>query len=60
MLMVCMSSNPTRTNGLKIYKNHCNKILEDIFFHRESNELAIPYETVDAPDLLLFKTQLAR
>ena len=30
-----MSTNHTRTNGLKIYKHHCNKVLEDVIFHRE-------------------------
>ena len=30
-----MNSNPTRTNGMKIYKNHCNKRTRRYSFHRE-------------------------
>ena len=39
-----MNTNPTRTNGLKIYKHHCNiKPLEGIVFHRESSTTGTDY-----------------
>ena len=52
-----MNSNPTKTNGLKIYKNHCNKSTRRYSFSQKIidhwNKLPS-----NAPNLLLFKTQL--
>ena len=55
-----MNTNPTRTNGLKIYKHHCNKTLRRYSFSQRiiDHWNRLPSEIVNAPNLLSFKTQL--
>ena len=50
----------TRTNGLKVYKNHCNKSTRRYSFSQRiiDHWNKLPSEIVNAPNLLLFKTQL--
>ena len=54
-----MNTNPTRTNGLKIYKHHCNKSLRRYSFSQRiiDHWNRLPSEIVNASNLL-FKTQL--
>ena len=55
-----MNTNPTRTNGLKIYKHHCNNTLRRYSFSQRiiDHWNRLPFEIVKAPNLLSFKTQL--
>ena len=55
-----MNSNPTRTNGMKIYKNHCNKNTRRYSFSQRiiDHWNKLPSEIVNAPNLFLLKTQL--
>ena len=55
-----MNTNPTRTNGLKIYKHHCNKTLRRYSFSQRiiDHWNRLPSEIVNALNLLSFKTQL--
>ena len=55
-----MNSNPTRTNGMKIYKNHCNTSTRRYSFSQRIIDPwnKLPSELVNAPNLFLFKSQL--
>ena len=55
-----MNTNPTRTNGLKIYKHHCIESLRRYSFSQRiiDHWNRLPSEIVNASNLLSFKTQL--
>ena len=55
-----MNTNPTRTNGFKIYKSRCIKSARRYSFSQRiiDHWNRLPPEIVNAPNLLSFKTQL--
>ena len=52
-----MNTNPTRTNGLKIYKHHCIKSARRYSFSQRIIDYwnRLPSEIVNTPNLLSFK-----
>ena len=55
-----INTNPTRSNGLKLYKNRFNTAIRGhSFSQRIVNDWnTLPHEIVSAPNVLIFKTKL--
>ena len=55
-----VNTNPTRSNGLKLYKNRFNTAIRGhSFSQRIVNDWnTLPHEIVSAPNVLIFKTKL--
>ena len=55
-----VNTNPTRSNGLKPYKNYFNTAIRGhSFSQRIVNDWnTLPHEIVSAPNVLIFKTKL--
>ena len=55
-----INTNPTRSNGLKIYKHRCNTtIRRTSFSQRVINDWnLLPHNVVTAPNVFIFKTEL--
>ena len=55
-----VNTNPTRSNGLKLYKNRFNTTIKGhSFSQRIVNDWnTLPHEIVSAPNVLIFKTKL--
>ena len=55
-----VNTNPTRSNGLKLYKNRFNTAIRGhSFSQRIVNDWnTLPHEIVSAPNVLIFKTKV--
>ena len=59
-LFFTVNTNPTRSNGLKLYKNRFNTAIRGhSFSQRIVNDWnTLPHEIVSAPNVLIFKTKV--